>query len=137
MDEIIYRRGCIPDASDILTLYADAGWSAYTNDMPRLMEALHRSLLIITAWDDGQLVGLIRLVGDGLTIIYVQDIIVLSSHRRRRIGTYLLQLALRDYPDVRQKVLLTDNTPQTRRFYELLGLKSCEKLGMAAFIQFT
>ena len=126
----------MPDAADIRALYTDAGWSVYTNDMPRLMEALRRSLLTITAWDDSHLVGLIRLVGDGLTIIYIQDILVLSSHRRRRIGTHLIQLVLHDYPDVRQKVLLTDDTPQTCGFYESLGLISCEKLGMTAFIQF-
>lgn len=48
------------------------------------------SFLAIGAYDHSQLVGLIRVVGDGLTFIYVQDLLVNSAYQRRGIGTKLI-----------------------------------------------
>ena len=72
---------------DLLKLYKDAKWLAYTNNPDLLQQAISNSLYVLTAWENGRLVGLIRLVGDGLTIVYIQDILVLKSHKRRKIGT--------------------------------------------------
>lgn len=57
--------------------------------------------MVISAWDKDELIGLVRVVGDGLTIIYVQDILVLKSYKRKRIGLKLLQYVLDEYKDVR------------------------------------
>ena len=75
---IIYKENIIPTEEDIITLYNDANWTAYTNDKQTLMNALKNSLCLITAWNNNQLVGLIRVVGDNYTIIYIQDILVLK-----------------------------------------------------------
>ncbi|MBT7940437.1 MAG: GNAT family N-acetyltransferase, partial [Candidatus Marinimicrobia bacterium] len=85
---------------------------------------------------DEKLIGLIRVIGDGLTIIYIQDILVLEKFRRMKIGTMLITKTLQKFKDVRQKVLLTDDNTNTRLFYESLGFDSCEKLGLVSFIKF-
>lgn len=89
--------------------------------------------MVISAWDKDELIGLVRVVGDGLTIIYVQDILVLKSYKRKRIGSKLLQYVLDEYKDVRQKVLLTDEGEETRGFYEANGFFSCDKGQIVAF----
>ncbi len=126
MGNIVYKKGIIPDEKEIERLYSDANWTTYTNDLPRLIDAIKNSLLTVTAWDGSRLVGLIRIVGDGVTIIYFQDILVLKSYRRKGIGTHLINTVFEEYKAVRQKVLLTDDTPQTRGFYESLGFVSCD-----------
>lgn len=116
-------------------LYSDVGWSAYTHDLPCLQNAVARSLTVITARDSTQLVGLIRVVGDGLTIIYIQDILVLRAYQNQHIGTDLLQRILEKYRSVRQKVLLTVEAPNTRRFYEKNNFTSCDNGVLVAFSQ--
>jgi len=120
---------------DLLKLYKDAKWLAYTNNPDLLQQAISNSLYVFTVWENHKLVGLIRLVGDGLTIVYIQDILVLKSHKRRKIGTTLLQKALEKYKNIRQKVLLTDDNEETRGFYEALGFTSCDKGQLVAFVK--
>lgn len=52
-------------------LYNDVEWYAYTHALKVLQQAIERSLEVVSAWDGEELVGLIRIVGDGLTIIYI------------------------------------------------------------------
>lgn len=60
-------------------------------------------------------------MGDGLTIVYLQDILVAPSHQRLGIGRELLRRVFEPYSEVRQKVLLTDDEPGQRLFYEAMG----------------
>jgi ribosomal protein S18 acetylase RimI-like enzyme len=136
MSVITYKNGFIPDAEAICSLYEDANWSSYTNDIPRLMDALKNSLPVISAWDKNRLVGLVRVVGDGITIVYIQDIIVLKAYKRKGIGTRLIKEVCNAYKPVRQKVLLTDDTQETRSFYESLGFQSCDKGDLVSFVKF-
>lgn len=136
MKNIVYKYTNDFNEIDIKRLYENAGWTAYAQDLSKLSEALKVSLMVVSAWDGEELVGLIRVVGDGLTIIYIQDILVLDSYKRKGIGSRLLKSVLRKYENVRQKVLLTDDTKETRGFYEANGFMSCDKGDMVAFIRF-
>ena len=135
MTNIIYKENIVPNDDDIKNLYNDAGWVIYVKNIPLIQEAMKNSLYIETAWDNGKLVGLIRVVGDGATIIYVQDLLVLKTHKRMGIGTQLVRGVCKKYKDVRQKVLLTDDNQETRGFYESLGFHSCDKGQLIAFVK--
>ncbi|MBT3634209.1 MAG: GNAT family N-acetyltransferase [Candidatus Marinimicrobia bacterium] len=136
MSDITFIETTEVDRSLLLELYNDAGWSAYTKDINKLENAIKASLYVRIAIKDEKLIGLIRVIGDGLTIIYIQDILVLEKFRRMKIGTMLITKTLQKFKDVRQKVLLTDDNTNTRLFYESLGFDSCEKLGLVSFIKF-
>ena len=114
-------------------LYNDVGWYAYTQDLEVLQHAIEQSLEVICAWKDEELVGLIRIVGDGLTIIYIQDILVLNAYQNQGIATQLMEQVLKKYKNVRQKVLLTEEAPDVRHFYEKNGFQSCDKGSLVAF----
>ena len=114
-------------------LYNDVGWYAYTKDMQQLEQALLHSLDVISAWDNDKLVGLIRIVGDGLTIVYIQDILVLNHYQNQGIATKLMTEILQKYKHVRQKVLLTEEAPDVRHFYEKNGFESCDQGNLVAF----
>ncbi|MDN5558482.1 MAG: GNAT family N-acetyltransferase [Ruaniaceae bacterium] len=60
-------------------------------------------------------------MGDGLTIVYLQDILVSPDHHRSGIGRELFRRVLEPYEDVHQKVLMTDDEPGQRAFYEAMG----------------
>ena len=89
---------------------------------------------MITAYVEEQLVGLIRCITDGQTILYIQDLLVASEFQGQKIGQRLLKKMLANHPSIRQKVLITDNTEKTRHFYEACGFSSVEEQQIAAFI---
>ena len=49
------------------------GWTAYTDDPTALRNGFANSLLTLAAYEEASLAGLIRVVGDGYTVVLVQD----------------------------------------------------------------
>ena len=80
--------------SEVLALYGSVGWTAYTEQPEALRRGFAGSLLTLAARENGTLVGLLRAVGDGCTVVLVQDLLVRPDHQRRGIGTALMQAAL-------------------------------------------
>lgn len=134
-DEINFKTGIYPCKEEIMTLYSDAGWHAYTSNPDLLMRGIKNSLLVYTAWVDNELAGLARIVGDGNTIIYIQDILVLGKYRRMGIGRTLMRMIKDQYTHVRQIVLMTDNNNETHGFYTSVGFSPADENGCRAYLQ--
>ncbi|MDM5248271.1 GNAT family N-acetyltransferase [Lysinibacillus sp. G4S2] len=130
---IVFKEEKYIHKNDLKALYEDVEWYAYTKDLDQLQQALLNSIFVLSAWENDQLIGLTRVVGDGLTILYIQDILVLNSHQNRGIATNMMNHVLEKYKDVRQKVLLTEEAPDVRHFYEKNGFDSCDKGTLVAF----
>ena len=108
---------------DVLHLYQAVGWTNYTNQPQMLEQALSHSLATYLARDGEEIVGLVRLVGDGFSSVFVQDLIVLPSYQRQGIGSSLMKEALKDYKDAYQVQLVTDQTERTLGFYRSMGFE--------------
>lgn len=130
---IVYSEQKKIEQQALLGLYNNAGWTAYTNEPEKLVQAVQNSLCVLTAWDEENLVGLIRAVGDGTTILYIQDILVLQAYKRKGIGATLMAMMLEKFARIRQTILLTDDNEETRGFYEAMGFTSCDKGQLVAF----
>ncbi len=63
-------------------------------NMTELEQGYRNSLLVLAAYENDVLLGIIRMVGDGFTIVWIQDILVLPSRQRQGIGTALLKAVL-------------------------------------------
>ena len=120
---------------EILNLYNDVSWCSYTSKPKMLEHAFEHSLKILGAYDGEKLVGIIRAVGDGYSILFIQDILVLTEYQHRGIGKKLLQTMLDLYPDVYQTELATDCTEKTIRFYKSCGLLPYSEIGCEGFIK--
>ena len=120
---------------EILSLYRSVGWSAYTDHPDTLRKGFENSLLTLAAYRGGQLLGLLRAVGDGYTIVFVQDILVFPEHQRKGVGTALLQALLDRYRHVRQIHLATDITPKTIAFYRSAGFRELSEMGCCGFLK--
>jgi GNAT superfamily N-acetyltransferase len=132
---IEYRSGLPKDRQQILSLYEDAGWTLYTQEPEDLWNGLQQSQ-VFTAWEAERVVGLVRGITDQQTILYVQDLLVLQEFQRQGIGKNLLLHLINGYPNIRQKVLLTDDTQKTRDFYEACGFRSVDKSSTVAFLYY-
>lgn len=128
-----------PTGDELVRLYESVGWSSYTADPDTLQRAIDGSLHVVTARAGTDLVGLARVVGDGATIAYLQDVLVDPAHHCTGLGRRLVDAVFAPYQDVRQHVLLTDDEPGQRAFYEALGFSEIRDFGpgtLRAFVRF-
>lgn len=121
--------------NEIQRLYTEVGWTAYTENMSVLEQGYKNSLLVLAAYENGELLGIIRCVGDGFTIVFVQDILVFPKKQHQGIGTALLKAVLKKYPNVRQIELATDNTPKNVNFYKSLGFSEFSEVECCGFMR--
>ena len=75
-----------------------------------------------------KLVGIIRVVGDGVSIVFVQDIIVLPQYQRQGIGTMILKAIMEKYQSVYQMELLTEQYSENVSFYKSMGFKPADEI---------
>ena len=106
---------------EILDLYESVGYE--------------NSLLTLAAYEDKALVGIVRVVGDGASIVFIQDLLVRPDFQRKGIGTALMRAVLERYPAVYQMELMTDDTEKTAAFYQSMGFQRAESLGCRAFLR--
>jgi acetyltransferase, GNAT family len=120
---------------DVLPLYEAVGWTNYTTKPEMLEVAYKNSLHIIGAFnDDEKLIGVLRGVGDGASILFIQDILVYPEYQHQGIGTKLLQQTLEKYKNVYQIQLATDDSTKTVSFYESNGFTNLTSLNCVSFI---
>lgn len=130
-----YKKNDVVSFEEIFPLYEAVGWTNYTTNPTMLQNALEHSLFILTARDEeGKLIGFLRAVGDGYSILYIQDIIVLPEYQRQGIGTQLLRQTLEYFNEVYQIILTTDSELKTIAFYESNGFTALSKYGCTSFM---
>lgn len=120
---------------EILSLYKAVGWCNYYEHPQMLCKAWENSLDIYGAYEEDRLIGVIRVVGDGYSVILIQDLLVHPDYQRKGIGTMLMQTILAKYAHVYQIQLATDNTEKTKAFYRSLGFRAMEELGCCGFLK--
>lgn len=130
---INYTKEFSGDFDEIISLYESVGWTGYTSRLDMLKKSFANSLLTIFALDNDNLVGLVRVVGDGASLVYIQDILVLPSYQRRGIGKELMERVLFEYPEYYQINLLTAREEKTMNFYESLGFSQVKDIDCVAY----
>lgn len=124
------------DDQEVSSLYESVGWINYTNNPQMLKNAYENSLKIYAAYLNDKLVGIIRVVGDGFSVVYIQDLLVYPEYQRMGIGTALLQKVSEEYSNVYQLHLLTEDTEKTIQFYKSIGFVMDTDIGCRAFSKF-
>ena len=120
---------------DVSPIYEAVGWTNYTQNPEMLEVAYKNSLHVLAAFNEkGILVGVLRAVGDGASILFIQDILVTPEYQHQGIGTKLLQQTLEKYKNVYQIQLATDNSMKTISFYESNGFTSLTSLNCVSFM---
>ena len=129
------RRYTTYHEAEVLSLYRGVGWTVYADNPAMVKAAFAGSLLVLGAFMQDELIGLIRAVGDGVSILYIQDILVAPEHQRKGVGRRLLQAMLAQYPSIYQTVLMTDDIPERAAFYRACGFTAAAGMGCCAFIR--
>ena len=111
------------EPSQLVQLYKEAGWWKDSYDPEGLNELVSASLFFAVALEDGKAVGMGRVVSDGVSDGYIQDLAVLEYHRGQGIGRKLVE-RLRDEcitHGLHWVGLFAE--PGTDGFYEGIGFK--------------
>ena len=132
--QIYFKKEVPADTNQLIELYKDAGWSAYTKDTAKLMRAINKSAQVYCAYCEDKVVGFARTIGDGESITYVQDLLVHSEYRRNGIGTELMKLIFDDNIDVSKIVLLADINDNADSFYKSLGFLRAKDVKCRAYM---
>lgn len=83
-----------PKPEDFVQLRSDCGWGEIGLDTAK--RALERSVIDLTCFEGEHLIGMGRVVGDGVLYFYLQDIIVRPSHQNRSIGRQIVSKLLEE-----------------------------------------
>lgn len=89
---IIFRENTL-DIQTYQELRASVGWKQL---LPEQAEtALRRSLFTVCAYDGERPVGMGRIVGDGVVIDYIQDLVVRPDVQSQGIGRQIIERLIR------------------------------------------
>lgn len=135
-NSIIIKEYTMYNENEIVSIYQAVGWTNYTRHPAMLRKAFDKSLKILGVYDKDKLIGIIRIVGDGASILYIQDILIVPEYQHQGVGTLLLHKIQELYPDVYQKVAITDSQENTGSFYRSVGFCQTSDFGCTAFLQY-
>lgn len=139
MPSVEIRVGPQLPFDEVARLYDTVGWTAYTREAETIRAGLRGASFVAAAFAGERLVGLVRAVSDDATVCYVQDVLVDPEFQRSGVGRALMAEVAARYAHVRQHVLLTDDEPGQRAFYESLGYAEIRDFGagtLRAFVRF-
>ena len=86
-----------PTQKEYNELRQSVGWQTFDDDI--VLKALNNTLLALLVHDEqGQIVGMARVIGDGAIYFHVQDVIVRQGFQRLGVGALLMN-AVMDFID--------------------------------------
>ena len=78
------------DLSKLCDVYKAAGWWDEQCSPEQVRTLMVNSFYFLTAWDNGTLVGMGRVISDSFSDAYIQDVFVAENYRRHGIARELV-----------------------------------------------
>lgn len=102
-------------------LFMSAGWSdgSTTSDMLKNFNIpFINSTLVISAWENGILVGVVRVLSDKFIRSIIYDLVILPEYQNKGIGNELLKRCVEHFPN---SEWLVQTTAEISSYYEKFG----------------
>lgn len=117
--ELIYQYDILPTADQIIELYDKAGLPRPIHDKERIRIMFEGSNLVVTAWDNGKLVGVSRSITDWAWSCYLADLAVDPGYKKSGIGRRLIELTKEKVGS--QVMILLLSVPTAMTYYPKVG----------------
>lgn len=121
MHNIVYSAQKVLPDLPLRDLFFAVGWSDGT-ETPEMLQVFARpfrnSTFVFSAWDEGKLIGCVRVLSDRMFRAVIYDLAVHPDYQHRGIGKELLHRCVAQCPDAEW---LIQTEPHIAGFYEKQG----------------
>lgn len=111
-----------PTAKNWLKLRKTVGLYGHDRPLDIAEKGLQNSLYVVCVYDREELIGMARIIGDGYTCFYIQDVLVHPKYQGRGIGKEIMKRILEYIKDVDKTAIIGLMSSKGKEsFYEKFG----------------
>jgi len=108
------------DYNKLIKLFNEVGWDDKAKDLDRLKKMVENSQVVVTAWDNEDMVGFARCVTDFVYNGQINNVVVDINYRCNGIGKEMIKKILNSSEKV---TYILRGDPDNITFYNSLGFK--------------
>jgi len=113
-------------ADQLYHLFYTAGWTGKeSNPDPDIIKKFNapfvNSTLVVSAWDNDNLIGAVRVLSDKIIRSVIYDLVVAPEYRNKGIGKELIKRCIEHFPDTEW---LVQTEKHISAYYEKLGFRT-------------
>ena len=124
MNEINYKINAPIETAQIIELYRNCGLPRPIDDEQRITEMFANSNLVISAWNDDELIGISRSITDFVWSCYLADLAVRKKFQKFGIGRKLVELTKEQLGE--KSMILLLSVPDAMEYYPKIGMTKVE-----------
>ena len=104
-------------------LYDNVGWGCYDDEVSEV--ALDNTLYSVSVYENDEIIGYGRLIGDTICFMYIHDIMVLPDYQSKKIGTMIMNILLEKINELKKEnpdiLVYLGASKNKEGFYEKFG----------------
>jgi predicted N-acetyltransferase YhbS len=124
MSVIEYRHNFPLAAADVAAVFDASGIRRPTHDLARIERMFCNADLCLSAWHDGELVGVCRALTDFSYCCYLSDLAVAKAYQKQGIGRELIARVRAAISDEVALILLS--APEAMTYYPKVGFATTD-----------
>jgi ribosomal protein S18 acetylase RimI-like enzyme len=123
MRDVEYEAVGTAPIEEIVALYESAGWWQESPEARAVIPSMIRGshCFMVARSLEGRIIGMARVISDGFSDAYIQDVTVLKDYRGRGLGRELVRRLTRFCVDRKIAWIGLVAEPGTQKIYEELG----------------
>lgn len=115
-------------------LFDIVGWGSYPKEISK--KALSNNIYSVSVYDNDNIIGYGRLIGDGIIFLYIHDIMVKPEYQGKGIGKTIMKKLLSKVEELRKEnpdlLLYLGASKGKEDFYRKCGFITREEAGLGA-----
>jgi len=123
---MIHIKENVKNVEEFNYMYDAVGWGHYEESISK--EALDNTFYSVSVYEDENIIGYGRLIGDKICFIYIHDVMVIPEYQKKKIGTMIMNKLLEEVEKIKVKNpsvrVYLGASKNREKFYEKFGFIS-------------